>query len=264
MVEAGSQSGNTAKALTDAADFEAEMIAIKRDSGKGLMGALVSFFTAAAIVIGTKVKVAPMMQGSSLLEMAGGSEQYQWAYNLSDGIAYTMMAVTAISALLFFLVFGLKPFFPTFSDKVIKRIPYYRDMILSKNNYTVLYGLSKLVGEGLKLEEALHISGNMAPRGELKNDLRRGEAAVRKGGSWPNAMNILDDTDRASLNLAADQKQISRSLKTLAEQYKNIYLQRMSTFVPTLQAVAAFLLTLSGVVLFYTVIVPVLGVLTNI
>lgn len=38
------------------------------------------------------------------------------------------------------------------------KIPFYKDLILAKKNYTTLYGLSLLVGSGVPMEQSLALS----------------------------------------------------------------------------------------------------------
>ncbi len=147
---------------------------------------------------------------------------------------------------------------PEGADKLILRIPFYKDLVLAKNNYIVLYGLALLIRSGVRAEEALRLSAESAPKGALRADLVRAMDAVKTGRPWPKVMNTLHATDKASLMCATDREQVAETLDALANQYRSLYAQRLGMFVPVLNLVAALLLSLSGGLLFAQSILPML------
>lgn len=146
------------------------------------------------------------------------------------------------------------------------RIPFYRDLVLAKQNYIVFFGLGILLGAGLRLEECLRLSRDNSPRGELKDDLERARKTIVGGGvnPWPYVMTTLHPTDKAALATAQDRTQIATTISELAIQYRNLYHHRISVFVPVAQILAAIFLSLAGVVLFGVAIVPLLQMTSGI
>lgn len=160
----------------------------------------------------------------------------------------------------------LRPIIPSAVDRVIMRIPFYRDLVLAKQNYIVFFGLGILLGAGLRLEECLRLSRDNSPRGELKDDLERARKTIVGGGAnpWPYVMTTLHPTDKAALATAQDRTQIATTISELAIQYRNLYHHRISVFVPVAQILAAIFLSLAGVVLFGVAIVPLLQMTSGI
>jgi len=147
---------------------------------------------------------------------------------------------------------------PIHADKLIMKIPYYKDLVLSKNNYIVLYGLALLVKSGVRTEEALRLSAEAAPKGALRRDLTNAMTAVKSGRDWAPEMVTLHPTDKAALLSAADRTQIAITLNTLAGQYRELYGQRLATLVPLINLVAALFMSLAGGILFAESILPML------
>jgi general secretion pathway protein F len=122
----------------------------------------------------------------------------------------------------------------------------------------VLYGLSLLVKSGVRTEEALRLSAEGAPRGALRTDLVAATLAVKTGKHWPQAMTTFHPTDKASLLSASDREQVASTLGTLANQYRELYAQRLGSFVPALNLVAALFMSIAGGLLFGQAILPML------
>jgi general secretion pathway protein F len=148
--------------------------------------------------------------------------------------------------------------FPVTADNAILKIPYYKDLVLARNNFVVLYGLGLLLRSGVRTEEALRLSGESAPKGALRSDLMAATAAVKTGKPWPNALRTLHPTDRAALSCAVDREQIAGTFNTLANQYRELYALRLASFVPAINVTAALFLSGSGGILFAESILPML------
>jgi general secretion pathway protein F len=258
LIKAGVHTGETWRALKDAAEFEYQMQSIRKGSGKELIQALVSFVLAGAITIASTEYFGPQVLGSDLFRGAKGIN-ISWVVQAGN-------VVSVIMAVLLVLVGGLlglatvgRRIVPVFSDRAILKVPFYKDLVLSRNNYATLYKLGLLIRSGVRVEEALALTQAGAPRGALQDDLKRAVVAVRTGKSWPVVMTqTLHPTDRAALSCATNREDIARTLDILASQYRDLYVQRMATFAPAMQMAAAVFMTISGGVLFGTTILPML------
>ena len=261
LIEAGSKSGETWRSIREASIFEKELESARKAASKGLWMGIAGFLTAGAVLAASVLYIGPMMMGDGLI---GGNilpedqlimDQVNKAANI---LSYVMIFFFCIG--LAFMFFGsvVRRIIPVQADAIILKIPYYKDLILAKNNFIVLYGLALLVNSGVRIEEALRLSGQSAPRGALRRDLYAAMSAVRTGRPWAAAMKTLHPTDVAALQSSVDRIQVAQTLNTLAIQYKELYALRLASFVPTLQLISAVFLSGAGGVLFAQAILPML------
>lgn len=260
LINAGAKSGETWRAIQDASRFETELAEVKKGAAKGLWAGAFGFLAAGVTTVGSVFYVGPKIMEMELMKIAAKKSPIDTGW--IDTLGLTMgwiMAVLLVVAVLAVLLSTLgRKLLPTQADKLILKIPYFKDLVLARNNFIVLYGLALLIRSGVRIEEALRLSADGAPRGALRNDLLAGMDAVKKGRPWPKAMATLHPTDKASLMCAQDREQIAHTLDTLASQYKTLYAQRLASFVPSLHLLAAIFLTLSGGLLFGQSILPML------
>ena len=257
LVRAGAASGNTRSALKDAADFEYQMSNVHKGSMKQIWSAIGSFLTAGGLVIGTNEYFGPMVMDNPMFLNAEGLN-YEWARVAGDICTWVMIVMLVVFALFFWLGTAGRQIMPNAADKIILRIPYYKDLILSRNNHVTLYKLSLLIQSGVRIEEALSLTAVSSPRGALKTDLMRALGSVRGGKPWAQAMSTLHATDKAALTISTNRDDIARTLNILATQYSDLYMQRISTFAPTLAMVAALFMSIAGGLMFAQTILPML------
>ena len=257
LIKAGSRSGETWRAIKDAAEFEYQLANIRKGASKGLITGVISFLMAGAMTLGSTFYVGPKIMDSPLIKGAG-NVNIDWINTTAIVVGY-MMAVIMVIALGFWLLASVgRRIMPVQADKVILKIPYYKDLVLSRNNFIVLYGLALLIKSGVRTEEALRLSAEGAPRGALRTDLTNAMTAVKTGRQWPKAMNTLHPTDKAALLSATDREQVANTLDTLANQYRELYGQRLASFVPIINLVAALFMSIAGGILFGQSILPML------
>lgn len=259
IIKTGSQGGNIAGALREATQFEQELDRIKRASNKGIVSAIFGFIVGVIVLLSCTLYVAPKMLNSELVKAAEDSLDIDWVITLSSVLTW-VAGMTGIVIFICMLMTLIRPALPSQIDRIAVNIPVYKDLALAKRNYIALYGLSVLLNAGLRIEEAFRLASENTGRGELRNDFDRARAAVLTGRSWPNAMKTLHPTDRASLSTAQDRVQISNTIKELSIQYKSMYQQRIESFIPVMQGLSALFLSLSGVVLFGVVFLPLMQV----
>lgn len=260
LISAGSKSGETWRAIKDAATFEYELHSIKKGAAKGLVTGVISFLGAAVMTIGSTLYVGPKIMESDLIKAGNkdGSVNIDWINTAGFISGYTMVALLAVGMGFWLLSSVGRRVMPVQADRLILKIPYYKDLILSRNNFVVLYGLALLIKSGVRIEEALRLSAEGAPRGALKADLLAAQAAVKTGKPWAKAMTTLHPTDKAALLSATDREQVAHTLDTLAAQYRELYGQRLASFVPALNLVAALFMSIAGGLIFGQSILPML------
>lgn len=258
LIKAGIIGGDTASALRNAADFEIEMDRIKRESGAGIGSALTGFFSAVGITFGTTRYMGPQTLESDLMVIAGDSIDVDWAITLGKFCEVMMGSF----ALMMFVLWSMnkwgRNFAPLLVDKIILKIPYYKDLALSKNSYIALFGLSMLTKSDVRMQEALYLSASVAEKGQLRQELVNSADAIGRGAGrdWAMELKSLHPTDVAALSSSEDRKNIALSLDAIAIQYKNIYGARVRMLAPILQGVSVVFLCLAGAVLFGLTIVP--------
>lgn len=257
LVQAGFRGGDSAAALKNAAQFEAEMDSIKRGNMGEIYSGVFGFVAAAALTFGTTRILAPQMAESELMKMAGDS---------TNPVFTVLATISEISmGFLFILFFSLfllgtvgRWINAVGADKIIMKIPFYKDLVLSRNNYTTLYSLALLVNSGVPMEHALSLSADSAPKGSMKEDLDNAVRNVKNGKQWAKGMTNLHPTDRAALGASMDREGIIASLDALSAQYRQLYASRIATLAPMMKGIAALFLIMAGAVLFGLTIMPVL------
>jgi general secretion pathway protein F len=260
LIKAGSRSGETHRAIKEAADFEYQLHVIRQGAGKGLGSGLFGFVAAFAMIVASNWYAGPEIMNSPLMKSAAANAAIDigWINTTATWSAYVMGVLMVVGLSLYALATLGKLVMPLLADSIILKIPYYKDLVLSRNNFIVLFGLSLLIKSGVRVEEALRLSGETAPKGALRADLFAANLAVMKGKPWPVAMKTLHPTDKAALSCATDREQIAQTLGTLATQYRELYGQRLASFVPALGMTAAIFLSLAGAIIFGQTVLPML------
>lgn len=257
LVKAGGAGGHTWRALKDAADFEYQLSQIRKTSNRGIWSALMAFAIAGVLMIGTTQVFGPWVMDNPMF--SGNADiQVKWVETLGNVLTWVMGAMLLVLGAFVWMATIGRQLLPNFFDQIIVKIPYYRELVLAQNNYVTLYKLGLLVKSGVRIEESLQLTWEGCPRGALRTDLHNALTAVRAGRSWGATMITLHATDRAALSASADREDIARTLDVLAIQYRDIYVQRISSFAPALQLVAALFMSLASGVLFGETVLPML------
>ncbi len=260
LIRAGSRSGETWRSLRDAALFEQEIENVKKNSKGGIGAGIAGFLVAAGVTLGTKFYVAPKLMDSDFFKMAADKVDLTFIDTMTNVVGFTMLFLTVVFVFLLLLGGIGRKVVPAFSDMIVMKIPFYKDLILAKNNYTTLYGLSLLIRSGVPMEQSLSLTAQASPKGALRKDLEKGVAAIKKGKPWAAAMDSLAETDKAALSVSADREQIADTLGNLSVYYKEAYARVVGSVGPTLQLIAAIFLVLSGGILFGYTMLPMLQV----
>lgn len=260
LIKAGAYAGNTSQALKDAATFEYQLDMTRRSATKGLWGGISAFLFAGILTLVSTFYVGPEIINSTLIQAANknGDVNIDFINTTAYVVGYLMAAIMFVGISFWLLASVGRRVAPVKADNLVLRVPFYKDLVLAKNNFIVFYGLSLLIKSGVRTEDALRLSAEGAPRGALRFDLVAASTAVREGRPWPTVMRTLHPTDKAALLSAADRDQVSSTLDTLATQYRDMYTRRLGTFVPMVNLVAALFLTISGGLIFGQTVLPML------
>lgn len=258
LIRAGSKGGSSGNALQNAADFEYEMYQVSKQSFKDVFSAGGGFISAFFLLLSTQYYFGPMVLKSDLMRMAGDKVNVGWAVTLGTVSVNTMYAIAGSLALLIAIGYMRKFFAANFFDTIISKVPFYKDLIFARNNYTTLYGLSMLVSSGVTLEQSLSLSAEVAKSGHFHEHLKNSVAAIRTGAPWAKELKQLHPTDIAALSTAQDREQTAHALDSISKQYKALFIQRLQWLAPSLQSISMIFLVLSGIVMFGQAVLPVL------
>lgn len=260
LIKAGSRSGESSKAIKDAAEFEFQLHNVKKGASKGLITGIGSFLMAGVMTVVSTLYVGPKIMESDLIQAANrdGSVDIGWINTIATVVGYSMAVLLAVGILMWLLASVGRRLVPVQADMLILKIPYYKDLVLSRNNFIVLYGLALLIKSGVRTEEGLRLAAEGAPKGALRTDLTLAMNAVKTGKPWPKVMRTLHPTDKAALMSATDREQVASTLDTLANQYRELYAQRLGSFVPIVNMLAALFMSIAGGILFGQSILPML------
>lgn len=260
LIKAGERSGKSWKALADAAEFEQEMEDMRKGSNKNLIVAIIGFIIALVLVLGTEYWAADYFE-NLLAGMNLGDDIRNPIVDVAATVVLWSMSIigTIFMFLLFLGTIGKKTM-PLFADKIILKIPFYNTLVLSRNNYITLYGLSLMVTSGVSMERALALSASSANKGALKKDLNNAVLAVKKGQPWSDKMTTFHEVDKAALEGAVDKSQIANILHHLARNNRDTYKQVAATVGPMLQVLASMFIIVAGAILFGRTMLPMLQV----
>lgn len=258
IVKVSAKSGHIYTALKEAADFEQRMGQLKTSKGRTIAASVFGFIFAAALVVGSVFWIGPMVMSMGLIADNKDKIDIEWVNVMAEWIAiFIGVAGLLMGGLLWLGTIG-RTWFPEWADKIIMKIPYYKDLVMAQDNYLVLRRLSLMIGTGVRVEDALGSALESAKPGMLKKNIKDALNNLRLGKKWSEAFSTLHPTDRAALALAADRVQIAENLNLIANQAQEIYISRLESFVPVLQIASALAMTLAGVVLFGQTMLPTL------
>lgn len=258
LIQAGSSGGSSGDALQNAADFEYEMFQVKKQSFKDVFSAMGGYFSALFLMLSTHWYFGPMVLESDLMKFAKDKVNVDWAVTLGSWSVGTMFTILGFIVLLSCLGSVGRHLSPNVCDTIISKIPFYKDLIFARNNYTVLYGLSMLVSSGVSIEKSLSLSAEAAGRGHFHEHLKNAVESMREGEPWATQLKQLHPTDIAALATAQDRTQTAKALGNISKQYKQLFIQRLQWLAPILQGISTIFLVLSGIVMFGQSVLPVL------
>lgn len=256
LIKSGMEGGQIGVALLDAANFENEMEKIGKQARGGLLSAAFEFLIAAVLIIVTAYWVGPWVMDSKMMKMSGGEVNIDWAFLLADILAALTVLIIVASVSLLMIAYVLKPFMPYFADRLVLKIPVFRDLVLSKTYYSVFYGAALLLSSGVMLKKSIGLARDSAPSGAVRNDLTNAYEAIETGQDWASQMVNLHPTERACLETAQDRSEISEAFLAVAQTHREVYAQRIGQVVPTLSVVSNIFMFMAGFLVFAMMMLP--------
>ncbi|CAM4113277.1 type II secretion system F family protein [Vreelandella rituensis] len=256
LVEAGMRSGKFHEALSETVTFEKEMEQVKRVSSEGLWYALLNFGFGSTLIFCTSYIFAPYFMNSGFIATSEAID-IGWVVMLSN-LMGGVIGVTLLSALGVWLVSHvLRPLNPGLSDRITLRIPLYRKIALNKKHYILFYTVSRLIGSGIRIDDALRVAMQTSPKGEMQKDLQRALTRIETDdGNWPDAMTHINAIDKAALATSQNRADIAVALREVANGKKEDYIRALRVVAPLLQVFGLFMMAMAGFLLFCFTALP--------
>ena len=257
LVKAGVSGGETWRALREAAEFEYLITGIQKGAMKDIAAAIGTFFIAFGLMIMTVYWLGPTVTENPIFRNNPNIDVY-WPTIIGHALVWIMGAKAFLFLVFAWIGTAGRLISPDQADKLILKIPYYKDLVLSRNSYIVLYKLGLLVKSGIRIEECLSLTADGSPKGAMRTDMYRALGFIRQGKNWANGMETLHPTDRAALSCSTDRTDTARTLDMLATQYRDLYMSRIKSFAPVMQTLAALYMSAAGAEMFFLTMLPML------
>lgn len=256
LVKAGSKgAGGTAEALKKAAEFERQILGAATKGAKGLYGAGFWVIVATISIFACPMWLTPYLQGSQLFQLSEDVISWSWLDNLSYLIGALTMVLMIFGIFLFTLIGVGQRLFPKYSDMIVMRLPYLKDIVFTRDNFISLYRFSLMVKAGVTLEESLETTCRDTRKGALKDDLNRAVHNQKTGQPWADGFRTLHPTDKAALSMATDKARLSEILEQVADQNRSIYIRRLEILAPIMAMISGIAMILVyGIVGLYSIV----------
>ena len=233
LVKAGSKGqGGTASALKKAAEFERQILGAATKGAKGLYSAAFWITTATVSIFACPLWLTPYLKESSLFQLTKEPSDWAWLDMLSYVTGFITLSIMLLGGFVFFLIGVGQRLFPQWSDKIVMKLPYLKDIVFTRDNFISLYRFSLMVKAGVTLEEALETTWKDTRPGALKDDLQRALRNVKTGVPWAEGFRTVDSTDRIALSMASDKERLGEILEQVADQNRSIYVRRLEVLQP--------------------------------
>lgn len=233
LVKAGSKgAGGTAQALKKAAEFERQILGAATKGAKGLYSAGFWIVVATISIFACPLWLTPYLLESQLFRLSEKPMDWKWLDYISYVTGFITLSLMLLGIFLFFLVGVGQRLFPSFSDKIVMKLPYLKDIVFTRDNFISLYRFSLMVKAGVSMEEALDTTWRDTRKGALKDDLSRALGNVKTGKPWAEGFRTVHPTDKAALSMATDKDRLGEILEQVADQNRSIYIRRLEILQP--------------------------------
>ncbi len=263
LIRAGISSGNTGQALKQAAEFEAELNSVKSASLIRIWQALVAFYTAGAVLIGSTYWVSPMVTNNPIFRQTGKFD-FRWTHTLGVDSIIVLGAILAALTGLIILASAGRGAMPLLAERIISKIPIYRDLVMAPGIRSAMHRLALLAQQGIPVESALKLVAADTPRGLLRKNFDDALKAIHKGLGWANSLTLLHPTDRAALTTSVNKSDTARSLASIAENAAKVHIKMIALFGPTLSTIAAVSVITAIIIAFVQTVIPAMDLMSAI
>jgi type II secretory pathway component PulF len=263
MIEAGEHSGQIGETFLTSADFIASQDEINKNLWQQLSKPLLTFMFGLASLLINSMFVIPKLMNTALFKNASGGKN-----GVHDAAYYCMALLNAMSIIvpsslvLAVVAIGASiVMYKQHQEKVeekIIRIPGLREFIFFRAYFVAFSSLSKLVEVGVPLGDAFTIIEKSTGFIILRRQFAAARATINEGQHFTKALTALTAVERSILMTAQDNSRIHKSFQDTAKRYHRLYLKKVASVGPKIQAavialvVAIFVLEFFGIMLPYT------------
>lgn len=262
MLRASAMNGDMPSALGEVATFEEEMAKVTRGSMAFLWKALMGFVLSLAMIIASTYWMAPKVLDNPIIRAR--HYDFDWLIKLGVASLFVLGAFLALVVVIALASTLGRAVAPVQADRLIGLVPFYKDLVTAKVNHIALFRMSVLMGTPMMYEQVLQSCAEDTRPGVMRRDLERAIVALKDGKPWARELSALHSTDRISLSMSTDRKETSRSLRSLSEQYSELYRRRVEFVGPALATIGAVWVTYSGGLMFAQTMIPMMQLLTDV
>ena len=255
LIKTGAASGDTAKSLREAAEFERLIGEASKGATMAIIKSFFYMFAALGLLLVNQYVVVPKMFDSQIMKM-GAETDYSFWKNIGFYFVVGQSLVLAILIFLVALATTGRRMAPDKVDALILKMPLMRDLVISQDNFIGLYRLSLLVQAGIPMNECLVSCAESTRPGALREDFKRALLGLKRGEKWSRYMKTLHATDRAALMLMPDSDELAKNLSYMADQSKSLYLNRLKVIAPTMDVISALLMSIAGFIILIVTTIP--------
>ena len=262
MIKSGASSGNLGSALKEAAIFEKEMSELEKDSKQGIFFHVVGFLIACSAIIACKYWFVPYVYEKDIAHLVNNFDLTP-VHTFTNMVNVSILFFLCILSVLYFTKNVGRRINPHKADKVIRKIPLYSNLILSKMNFISIYQLSKLIEKGVSYRESLEITANNMEKGLLKKDFENSIVELENGRNWATALTTFNDIQKASLEASSDNKNVAKILKELSNTNKSEYIKSLENIKNFFYWFTIIYLSLAAIILFLYTSLPIMNAIQN-
>lgn len=262
MIKSGASSGNLGKALKEAAIFEKEMSEMEKDSKQGIFFHIIGFLIACAAIMACKYWFVPYVYEKDIAHLVNNFDLTP-IHIFTNLVNLSILFFLCILSILYFTKKVGRKINPYKADKIIRKIPLYSNLILSKMNFISIYQLSKLIEKGVSYRESLEITAKNMEEGLLKKDFENAIIELENGRNWATALTTFNDIQKASLEASSDNKNIAKILEELSNTNKSEYIKSLENVKNFFYWFTIIYLSLAAIILFLYTSLPIMNAIQN-
>jgi len=260
MIEAGEQSGEAGEAFLTAAEFVTNQSEINQNLWQDLSKPLLTLaFGIFSLLLNSSFALPTIMKVPMIANARKDSHDFiSIGLVVLQSMKYTIpcaLILCAVGAIAGYLAYKHRQ--EQFEKRVLK-LPGVREVIFYRAYFVAFSSLAKLIEVGVPLGDAFEIVEKSTGSITLKQQFSAARAAIGEGQHFTHGLSALTAVERSILHTAPDASRLHRSFRKAANRYHRLYLKKVKSMGPKIQAVvmilvgAIFLLEVLGIVLPYT------------
>lgn len=272
MILAGEATGRMAETFLTSADYISAQDEIKKELWKKLAYPIVTATIGIISLVINSVFVIPRLMKTELFKLANVNaaakgQTHDMASLCIEAMRYMSVIVPSAIVLVIGIICGSVILYRYKQEAVEMRIvaiPGVREFVFFRAYFVAFSALSKLVEVGVKLDEALEIVEKSTGYITIKKQFTSARGYIREGQSFAKGLSALTAVERTMLETAQNITRIHRNFHLIGQRYHRMYLDKVRSLSPKIQAGVMILVLAIFVLEFLGIMLPYAKVLNNI